>query len=60
MVASAEELIKITQIYAAAIYAVVLWDWLLCLSEEWKVIWKTQWGLVKVEDLPLLQVHGRH
>ncbi|KAL7009797.1 hypothetical protein EMMF5_000705 [Cystobasidiomycetes sp. EMM_F5] len=48
MVASAEELIKITQIYAAAIYAVVLWDWLLCLSEEWKVIWKTQWGLVKL------------
>ena len=48
MVASDAELLRITQVYAACMVTIVIWDWLVCLGQEWRVIWKAEWGLVKV------------
>ena len=50
MVASATELIRITQIYSSAVYAVMVWDWILCATREWKSIWMQPWCVVKVCD----------
>ncbi|CAD6586170.1 MAG: hypothetical protein CYPHOPRED_003436 [Cyphobasidiales sp. Tagirdzhanova-0007] len=48
MIASNTELLHITQVYAAAMMAVIIWDWLVSLGEEYRSIWKTEWNLVKV------------
>ncbi|KAG7452283.1 uncharacterized protein BT62DRAFT_295505 [Guyanagaster necrorhizus] len=40
-----------TQIYFCAMYAVVLWDWMISLPREWRFVWKTHWTPVKVAYL---------
>ncbi|CCL98088.1 uncharacterized protein FIBRA_00082 [Fibroporia radiculosa] len=49
--ASAEHFIFVSQIHFCAMYAVVVWDWLLALPKEWRFIWKTSWTPVKVAYL---------
>lgn len=59
MVASATELIRITQIYSSAVYAVMVWDWILCATREWKSIWMQPWCVVKVCDAKAYSVAER-
>ncbi|KAJ7204336.1 hypothetical protein GGX14DRAFT_460036 [Mycena pura] len=49
--ATAEHFIYITQVYFCAMYAVVIWDWLISLPREWIFVWKTHWTPVKVAYL---------
>ncbi|EGG08809.1 uncharacterized protein MELLADRAFT_84363 [Melampsora larici-populina 98AG31] len=42
------KLISITQTYFAAMYAVALWDWIICLPKEYRRIWKAPFSLIKV------------
>ncbi|KAF8215851.1 hypothetical protein K438DRAFT_1914743 [Mycena galopus ATCC 62051] len=44
-----EKFIYITQVYFCD--AVVIWDWLLSLTREWRFVWKTHWTPVKVAYL---------
>ena len=50
-IASDAELLHITQVYAAAMMAVIIWDWLVMIGKEYECIWKARWGLVKVGTL---------
>ncbi|KAL0581040.1 hypothetical protein V5O48_000933 [Marasmius crinis-equi] len=52
----AEHFIYVTQVYFCAMYAVVIWDWLVSLTREWRYIWKTHWTPVKVAYLFCRQV----
>ncbi|KAF5388590.1 hypothetical protein D9757_004688 [Collybiopsis confluens] len=49
--AEASYFIHVTQIYFCAMYAVVIWDWLISLPREWRFIWKTHWTPVKIAYL---------
>ncbi|KAF8346936.1 hypothetical protein F5887DRAFT_958524 [Amanita rubescens] len=49
--ATAEHFIYVTQVYFCAMYAVVVWDWLISLPREYRFIWKTHWTPVKVAYL---------
>lgn len=42
------KLISVTQTYFAAMYAVALWDWIICLPKEYRRIWKAPFSLIKV------------
>ncbi|PLW24091.1 hypothetical protein PCANC_22112 [Puccinia coronata f. sp. avenae] len=42
------KLISITQTYFAAMYAVALWDWIVCLPKEYRRIYKAPRSLIKV------------
>ncbi|KAJ7610802.1 hypothetical protein FB45DRAFT_941665 [Roridomyces roridus] len=50
-IAQAAHFIYITQVYFCAMYAVVIWDWLISLPREWRFVWKTHWTPVKVAYL---------
>ncbi|KAJ7665479.1 hypothetical protein DFH06DRAFT_1187478 [Mycena polygramma] len=45
--ATADKFLYITQVYFCAMYAVVIWDWLISLPREWRFVWKTHWTPVK-------------
>ncbi|KAE9398485.1 hypothetical protein BT96DRAFT_994834 [Gymnopus androsaceus JB14] len=45
--AEASYFIYVTQVYFCAMYAVVIWDWLVSLPREWRFVWKTHWTPVK-------------
>ncbi|KAJ7754952.1 hypothetical protein DFH07DRAFT_822267 [Mycena maculata] len=49
--ATAERFISVTQVYFCAMYAVVIWDWLISLPREYKFVWKTHWTPVKMAYL---------
>ncbi|KAJ7459091.1 hypothetical protein B0H11DRAFT_2060397 [Mycena galericulata] len=49
--ATADHFIYITQVYFCAMYAVVIWDWLISLPREWRFVWKTHWTPVKIAYL---------
>ncbi|KAH6918759.1 hypothetical protein BKA70DRAFT_1136985 [Coprinopsis sp. MPI-PUGE-AT-0042] len=40
-------LIHVYQLYASAMLAVAVWDWMTCLQAEWYCIWKKEWSLTK-------------
>ncbi|KAG0145141.1 hypothetical protein CROQUDRAFT_659087 [Cronartium quercuum f. sp. fusiforme G11] len=42
------KLISVTQTYFAAMYAVALWDWIICLPKEYRRIWKAPMSLIKI------------
>lgn len=44
---TAQHFIFVTQVYFCSMYAVVLWDWVVCLPREWQFIWRTSWTPVK-------------
>lgn len=48
---TAQHFIFITQVYFCAMYAVIIWDWLISLPREWRFIWKSIWTPVKVAYL---------
>ncbi|KAJ8523347.1 hypothetical protein ONZ45_g209 [Pleurotus djamor] len=48
---AAQHFIFITQVYFCSMYAVVLWDWVISLSREWRFVWRTHWTPVKVAYL---------
>lgn len=45
------QVIHVTQVYYAAVIAVVLWDWLLNFSREYRLIWRARWTAGKVAYL---------
>ncbi|ESK90938.1 hypothetical protein Moror_16439 [Moniliophthora roreri MCA 2997] len=47
----ADNVLYVTQVYFCAMYAVVVWDWLVSLPREWRFIWKTHWTPVKAAYL---------
>ncbi|TFK41812.1 hypothetical protein BDQ12DRAFT_340409 [Crucibulum laeve] len=49
--ATAEHFIYVTQIYFCAMYAVVIWDWIISLPREYRFVWRTHWTPVKVAYL---------
>ncbi|KAJ7170206.1 hypothetical protein C8R46DRAFT_1350082 [Mycena filopes] len=49
--ATADRFLYITQVYFCAMYAVVIWDWLISLPREWRFVWKTHWTPVKIAYL---------
>ncbi|KZT30879.1 hypothetical protein NEOLEDRAFT_1126534 [Neolentinus lepideus HHB14362 ss-1] len=48
---TAQHFIFITQVYFCAMYAVIIWDWLISLPREWRFVWKSLWTPVKVAYL---------
>ncbi|KAG8932200.1 hypothetical protein FRC01_000121 [Tulasnella sp. 417] len=40
--------IKASQIMFCAFYAITLWDWLVSLQREYRLIWKSPWSVIKV------------
>ncbi|KAF7303188.1 hypothetical protein MKEN_01282500 [Mycena kentingensis (nom. inval.)] len=48
---TAEYFIYVAQTIFIAMYAVVIWDWLISLPREYTFIWKTHWTPVKVAYL---------
>ncbi|KAF9041776.1 hypothetical protein BDZ89DRAFT_1009578 [Hymenopellis radicata] len=48
---TARHFIYITQIYFCAMYAVVLWDWIISLHREYRFVWNTHWTPVKIAYL---------
>ncbi|TFK77396.1 hypothetical protein BDN72DRAFT_891140 [Pluteus cervinus] len=48
---TATHFIYVTQVYFCAMYAVVLWDWIISLPREWRFVWRTHWTPVKVAYL---------
>ncbi|KAJ7361406.1 hypothetical protein DFH08DRAFT_1074398 [Mycena albidolilacea] len=49
--ATADKFLYVTQVYFCAMYAVVIWDWLISLPREWRFVWKTHWTPVKMAYL---------
>ncbi|KAF7784119.1 hypothetical protein Agabi119p4_284 [Agaricus bisporus var. burnettii] len=49
--ATADHFIYVTQVYFCAMYAVVLWDWIISLPREYRFIWRTHWTPVKMAYL---------
>lgn len=41
------ELTHILQVYTSSMVAVAVWDWLTCLSMEWRYIWKKNLTVIK-------------
>ncbi|EIM80014.1 uncharacterized protein STEHIDRAFT_150848 [Stereum hirsutum FP-91666 SS1] len=41
-------IVHVAQIYVASTTSIWIWDWLVCLPEEWKYIWKAQWSAIKM------------
>ncbi|KAF9535594.1 hypothetical protein CPB83DRAFT_21382 [Crepidotus variabilis] len=48
---TAQHFIYVTQVYFCAMYAVVLWDWIISLPREYRFVWRTHWTPVKVAYL---------
>ncbi|KAF5385071.1 hypothetical protein D9615_001257 [Tricholomella constricta] len=46
--ATAEHFIYVTQVYFCAMYAVVIWDWIISLPREYRFVWRTHWTPVKI------------
>lgn len=46
--------------YVIAVYAVLVWDWLICLRDEYRLIWKAPWSLTKVNTHLLRPVPLAH
>lgn len=40
--------IQATQMIFCALYAVTLWDWLVSIQREYRLIWKSPWSVIKV------------
>lgn len=40
-------LILVSQMSAVAYYSILVWDWIILLPREWRLIWKTEWSLYK-------------
>jgi len=57
-IASPAELLSINAIYCVAVFAVLVWDWLVCLGQEWQVIWKAKWSRVKVSPASYCELQG--
>lgn len=49
--ATADHFIYVTQVYFCAMYAVVLWDWIISLHREYRFVWRTHWTPVKIAYL---------
>ncbi|KIM47445.1 hypothetical protein M413DRAFT_22112 [Hebeloma cylindrosporum] len=49
--ATADYFIYVTQVYFCAMYAVVLWDWIISLPREYRFVWRTHWTPVKIAYL---------
>ncbi|KAF9567751.1 hypothetical protein CPC08DRAFT_757984 [Agrocybe pediades] len=49
--ATADHFIYVTQVYFCAMYAVVLWDWIISLPREYRFVWRTHWTPVKIAYL---------
>ncbi|KAH9950928.1 hypothetical protein B0H21DRAFT_408752 [Amylocystis lapponica] len=47
----AQYFIFVTQVHFCAMYAVVIWDWVIALPREWRFIWRTNWTPVKISYL---------
>ncbi|KAH6917014.1 hypothetical protein BKA70DRAFT_319824 [Coprinopsis sp. MPI-PUGE-AT-0042] len=48
---TADHFIYVTQVYFCAMYAVVLWDWIISLPREYRFVWRTHWTPVKLAYL---------
>ncbi|KJA28378.1 hypothetical protein HYPSUDRAFT_697811 [Hypholoma sublateritium FD-334 SS-4] len=48
---TADHFIYVTQVYFCAMYAVVLWDWIISLPREYRFVWRTRWTAVKIAYL---------
>ncbi|KAI0775140.1 hypothetical protein BD413DRAFT_471858 [Trametes elegans] len=46
-IATAFSLLHVLQVYTASMMAVSVYDWLVCLKDEWDLIWKANWTAVK-------------
>lgn len=44
----AATLILVSQMSAVAYYSILVWDWIVSLSTEYQLIWKTDWTVYKV------------
>lgn len=42
------QIILVSQMSAVAYYAILVWDWIISLSKEYQLIWKTDWSVYKV------------
>ncbi|KIO21505.1 hypothetical protein M407DRAFT_28897 [Tulasnella calospora MUT 4182] len=40
--------IRATQIMFCAFYAIAVWDWLVSLKKEYRLIWQSKWSVIKV------------
>ncbi|KAJ7839253.1 hypothetical protein B0H14DRAFT_1075508 [Mycena olivaceomarginata] len=42
--------VNVTQIYIACTTSILVWDWLSCLPQEWRCIWKSRpgWSPIKI------------
>lgn len=40
--------ILVSQMSAVAYYSILVWDWIISLSTEYQLIWKTDWTVYKV------------
>lgn len=40
--------ILVSQMSAVAYYSILVWDWIVSLSTEYHLIWKTDWTVYKV------------
>ncbi|GLB35860.1 putative expressed protein [Lyophyllum shimeji] len=49
--ATAEHFIYVAQVYFCAMYAVVIWDWIISLPREYRFVWRTHWTPVKIAYL---------
>ncbi|KAI0094256.1 hypothetical protein BDY19DRAFT_11232 [Irpex rosettiformis] len=49
--ATTSYLIFVTQVHFCAMYAIVVWDWVIAIPREYRFIWKTNWTPVKVAYL---------
>ncbi|EIN06674.1 hypothetical protein PUNSTDRAFT_136519 [Punctularia strigosozonata HHB-11173 SS5] len=42
------QIVHVAQTYVASTTSVLVWDWLACLPQEYKYIWKVSWSPIKV------------
>lgn len=45
---NAAQIVLVSQMSAVAYYAILVWDWIISLSAEYKLIWKTDWSPYKI------------
>lgn len=50
-IATAQQFIDIIRIFAASVYATLIWDWLESLHREYIVIWRAEWSALKAAYL---------
>ncbi|KAJ7031047.1 hypothetical protein C8F04DRAFT_711424 [Mycena alexandri] len=45
------QVINVAQTYIACTTSILIWDWLSCLPQEWRCIWKSKRGWSPVQIL---------